>query len=215
MEEPRRPFLDSQVANQWWINYEETRIETTDVGITFAGCETEAARTKIWTPDSVLSQAISVIVVLDESTHVSRRSGCDPRVRVGHQRPLQSWLQSHPEALPSLCNFSPRASCSGDDDEPKANKDRTQRRVMRSHRLGAGANNKGHRRKERLRLKCPRFVQNTISTTHPRMKTTCCDCWVCLKILKPGPVSTRQRNLSHHVILGSIVGECYGTNHDR
>ena len=28
---------------------------------------------------------------------------------------------------------------------------------MRSHRLGAGANNKGHRRKERLRLKCPTF----------------------------------------------------------
>ena len=85
MDEPRRPFLDSQVANQWWIKYEETRIETTDVGITFAGCETEAASTKIWILDSVLSQAIYVNVVLDESTHVSRRSGCDPRVRDGHR----------------------------------------------------------------------------------------------------------------------------------
>ena len=40
--------------------YEATTIETTDGGFTFAGGETEAARTKIWIPHSELPQRISV-----------------------------------------------------------------------------------------------------------------------------------------------------------
>ena len=47
--------------------YEGTTIETTDVGFTFAGSETEAASTKICTPHAELPQGISVNVVSNES----------------------------------------------------------------------------------------------------------------------------------------------------
>ena len=57
----------------------------------------------------------------------------------------------------------------------------------------AGAQNKGHMRKEHLRLNHSHFVQNTITNTHQRVKTTCCKIWVCLKILKLGLASTRQQ----------------------
>ena len=48
--------------------YEDTTIETTDVGFTFARGETEAANTKICIPHAEFPQVISVIVVSNEST---------------------------------------------------------------------------------------------------------------------------------------------------
>ena len=48
--------------------YEDTTIETTDVGFTFAGGETEAASTKICIPHAEFSQGVSVNVVSNEST---------------------------------------------------------------------------------------------------------------------------------------------------
>ena len=46
-EVPRRPFGDSHVCHPLLDQYEDTTIETTDVGFTFAGGETETASTKI------------------------------------------------------------------------------------------------------------------------------------------------------------------------
>ena len=48
--------------------YKDTTIETTDVGFTFAGGETEAANTKICIPHAEFPQGISVNVVSNEST---------------------------------------------------------------------------------------------------------------------------------------------------
>ena len=48
--------------------YEDTTIETTDVGFTFAGGETEAASTNICKPHAEFPQGISVNVVSHEST---------------------------------------------------------------------------------------------------------------------------------------------------
>ena len=48
--------------------YEDTTIETTDVGFTFAGGETEAANTKICVPHADILPGISVNVVSNEST---------------------------------------------------------------------------------------------------------------------------------------------------
>ena len=53
-----------QVAGQ----FEGTTIETTDLGFTFAGGETEAASTKICKPHSEVPQGISVNVVSNGST---------------------------------------------------------------------------------------------------------------------------------------------------
>ena len=59
---------------------EDTTIETTDVGFTFAGSETEAASTKICVPHAEFPQGISVNVVSNDSTplliglHVTRES---------------------------------------------------------------------------------------------------------------------------------------------
>ena len=48
--------------------YESTTIETTDVGFTYAGGETEAASTKICIPHAEFPQGVSVNVVSNEST---------------------------------------------------------------------------------------------------------------------------------------------------
>ena len=48
--------------------YEGATIETTDVGFTFAGGETEVASTKLCIPHAELPQGISVNVVSNEST---------------------------------------------------------------------------------------------------------------------------------------------------
>ena len=56
--------------------YEGTTTETTDVGFTFAGGETEAASTNICIPHAEFPQGISVKVVSNESTPVSHRLGC-------------------------------------------------------------------------------------------------------------------------------------------
>ena len=48
--------------------YEGTTIETTDVGFTFVGGETEAANTKICIPHAEFLQGISVSVLSNEST---------------------------------------------------------------------------------------------------------------------------------------------------
>ena len=56
--------------------YEDTTIETTDVGFTFAGGETEAANTKICLPHAEFPRGISVNVVSNESTPFSHWLGC-------------------------------------------------------------------------------------------------------------------------------------------
>ena len=66
------PILDP-VADQ----YEDITIETTDVGFTFAGGETDAASTNIWIPHAEFPQGISVHVVKRVDT-LSHWSGCDP-----------------------------------------------------------------------------------------------------------------------------------------
>ena len=67
-------FMSVQpVADQ----YEETTIETTDVGFTFAGGETDAASMNIWIPHAEFPQGISVSVVSNESTLFFHRFGCD------------------------------------------------------------------------------------------------------------------------------------------
>ena len=48
--------------------YEDTTIETTDVGFTFAGGETKAASTNICIPHAEFPQGISVNLVSYEST---------------------------------------------------------------------------------------------------------------------------------------------------
>ena len=48
--------------------YEETTVETTGVGFTFAGGETAAASTEIWVPHSEFPQGILMNVVSSEST---------------------------------------------------------------------------------------------------------------------------------------------------
>ena len=48
--------------------YEETTVETTGVGFTFAGSETAAASTDIWIPHSKFPQGILMNVVPSEST---------------------------------------------------------------------------------------------------------------------------------------------------
>ena len=48
--------------------YEDTTIETTDVGFTFAGGKKDAASTNIWIPHAEFPQGISVNVVSIEST---------------------------------------------------------------------------------------------------------------------------------------------------
>ena len=56
------------MSNQLQIGMRTTTTETTDVGFTFAGGETEAANTKICTPHAEFPQGMSVNVVSNEST---------------------------------------------------------------------------------------------------------------------------------------------------
>ena len=53
--------------------------ETTDVGFTFVGGQTEAASTNICIPHAEFPQGISVNVVSNESTLSRRRGGCSLR----------------------------------------------------------------------------------------------------------------------------------------
>ena len=53
------------MSNQLQIDMKDTTIETTDVGFTFAGGETEAANTKICTPHAEFPQGISVNVCVE------------------------------------------------------------------------------------------------------------------------------------------------------
>ena len=82
--------------------YEDTAIETTDVGFTFAGGETELASTNICMPHAEFPQGISVNVVSNEST---------PFLIIDYH--YKSCVQSHFETLPSFCNSSNGTSCSG------------------------------------------------------------------------------------------------------
>ena len=97
--------------------YEGTTIETTDVGFTFAGGETEAASMRIYIPHAEFPQGISVNVVSNESTPFL--IGLDVLREYGLviELPLQSCVQSHLETLPSLCNSSGGTSCFGSDAE--------------------------------------------------------------------------------------------------
>ena len=56
-------------------------------------------------------------VVSNESTPFLIGLDVLREIRVGHRLPLQSCLQSHLEALPSLCYSSDGTSCFGNDAE--------------------------------------------------------------------------------------------------
>ena len=68
MEEPRRPFQGFTSVQPVLDQYEETTIVTTDVGLTYAGNDTEAASTTIWIPHSEFPHGVSVNVVSHEPT---------------------------------------------------------------------------------------------------------------------------------------------------
>ena len=68
MEEPPRPSAGFTGVQPVVDHYEDTTIETTDVGFTFTGGETEAASTEIWIPHAEFPQRISVNVLSNEST---------------------------------------------------------------------------------------------------------------------------------------------------
>ena len=144
--------------------HQEATIETTDVGFTFAGGETDAASTNIWIPHSEFPQGISVSVVSIESTpfliglDVIREYGLV--IDYHYNR-----VYSH-ETLLSLCNSSDDASCFGDDAEQK--------------RIGTA----------------PSVESFSFDSKRANKKE-----------------HKRKASLSHHVILGTTVGECDGTNH--
>ena len=68
MEEPRKKVSGFTSVQPVVDQYEDTTIETTDVGFAFADGEPEAARTRIWIPYTDFPQGTSVNVVSNGST---------------------------------------------------------------------------------------------------------------------------------------------------
>ena len=146
---------------------EDTTIETTDVGFTFAGGETEAANTNICIPHAEFPQGMSVNVVSNESTPFL--TGLDVLREYGlvidyhHNRVYSHILKRYlPCAILStvLLWKCYRAT---------VKRDSTQCRFMPS-RLDTGAYIQGHRRKKPLHLSHPCFIfmtrsQNTSTDT--------------------------------------------------
>ena len=84
--------------------YEETTVETTYVGFTFAGGETEAASTKVWTPHSDVPQGIAVNVVPNGPTPFL--IGLDVTGENGLVIDCHSGLQPHHETLLFVARLS-------------------------------------------------------------------------------------------------------------
>ena len=151
-------FMSVQLADQ----YEDTTIETTDVGFTFAGGETEAASTNIWIPHAEFPQGISVKVVSNESTPFL--IGLDVIREYGLAIDYHYYrVHSHDMKRYFPCAILPTGHLALVKMPVKANRDSAQCRVIPT-RLGAGANNQARRRKERLHLSHPHFIF---------VKTTC------------------------------------------
>ena len=139
------------MSNQFADRYEDTTIETTDVGFTFAGGETEAANTKICIPHAEFPQGIWVNVVSNESTPFL--IGLDVLREYGlvidyHYKRVYSHIL---KTLFPLVQFFQQDILLWKCYRVTVNGDSTQWRVMPS-RLDTGAGIQGHRRKERLHL---------------------------------------------------------------
>ena len=106
--------------------YEETTVETTGVGFTFAGGETAAGSTDIWIPHSKFPQGILMNVVSSESTTFL--------IGLDVIREYDLVIDHHFKGVYShiMKRYLPCAilSCSGDDAEQKATLDSVQRRVL-------------------------------------------------------------------------------------
>ena len=129
---------------------EDTTIETTDVGFTFAGGETAAANTNICIPHAEFPQESSVSVVSNESTPFL--IGLDVLCEYGlvidyHYNRVYSHILKR--YLP--CAILPTDILLWKCYRATVNGDSTQWRVMPS-RLDTVAYIQGHRRKERLHL---------------------------------------------------------------
>ena len=213
MEEPRRPFLDSRVFNQLRHN---TTVETTDVGLAFAGGETEAASKNIWIPDAEFPQGISLNVVSNESTPFLSGLDVIREHGFGHRLPLQSCLNIMKRDLP--CAILPTGHLAL---EMMPRRSEKGERSESSHSLSTrcwGQQPKAQE-KQRFHLNHPHFTlekgsQNASTNTHPTVMAA-----LLLKLLgvpddtQTWPLRQESENLSHHLILGTFVGECYDTDH--
>ena len=160
MEEPRRPFLIHEYPTS-------TTTETTDVGFTFAGGETDAASTKICLSHAEFPQGILVNVVSNESRpfltglDVSREYGLvdDHHYNRVHSHILKCCLPC--EILPT---------------RHLALEIMLSKSVESSNVDSAlGPYTQGHKRKERFHLNHPYFIfmtrSQTSTNTHPQAKT--------------------------------------------
>ena len=156
--------------------HEDTTIETTDVGFTFARGETEAASTKLCIPHAEFPQGISVNVVSNESTpflnglDVLREHGLviDYHCNRAYSHLLKRYLP---------CAILPTRHLGLECYRATVNRDSTQWRVVPSP-LDTGAYIQEHRRMERLHLSHAYFIfmtrsQNTSTDTLLRAKTIC------------------------------------------
>ena len=71
-------------------------------------------------------------------------------------------------------------------------------RPMSSQALPTWRNQQSRAQEKGTLLNHPHFIfvnmsQNTSTSTHPQARTTCCNCWVCPKMLKPGIISTERK----------------------
>ena len=185
--------------------YEGTTIETTDVGFTFAGGETEAASTNICTPHAEFPQGISANVVSNESTPfliglgVLRECGLvtDYHYNRVYSHILKRYLPC--AFLPTKhLAFEMMPSNSENGQHPLSSQAHTEPYIQ------------GHRRKERFQLNHPQFHLRDEESEHEHGHTSTSENDL-LKLLN----RQESENLSHHVILGTIVGECCCANHDR
>ena len=152
--------------------YEDTTIELTDVGFTFAGSETEAASTNIWIPHAEVPQGISVNVVSNESTlsligqDVIRECGLviDHHYHCVHGHIMKRYIPS--AILPTGRLAS----------EMMPSKSEQGQRPTWSHALAAFRWGQQPRAQETGTLSLEsskKRSQNTSTNTHPRVKTTC------------------------------------------
>ena len=154
--------------------YEDTTIETTDVGFTFAGGETETASLKICIPHAEFPQGISVNVVSNESTPFP--IGLDVLCEYGLVLDYHyNRVYSHILKRCLSCALLPTKHLALE--MMPSNSEQAQCRVKPS-RLDAGTYIQGHKRKERFHLNHSHVIfvkgsHNTSTNTHPQARTTC------------------------------------------
>ena len=161
-------FMSIQhVADQ----HEDTTIETTDVGFTFAGGETEAASTNICIPDAEFAQGISVNVVSNESTLFL--IGLDVSFEYGLVIDYHyNRVYSHILKRYFLCAILPTGHLALE--MMPSSSEKGQRPVWGQafSRLAAGASIQGHMRKEHFHLNRPYFISMKRKSEHEHKHTS-------------------------------------------